>query len=177
MASSDVAAAPEPTAAPPSASPNTGGPEEFEMVLGKRQAAVLIFLTLVLISLFSGGSYLLGRTAPVTATPQSQALVPDAPPVGLPTAEIVATLEAPLLGKPLKGPIYIQLGAVEKGIATLLTHGARKLGFGAFVTQGTTENNYRVLVGPFKNAEEYEAARAAFKEIGLGNFSRRYQEQ
>jgi cell division septation protein DedD len=80
-----------------------------------------------------------------------------------------------LFGTPSKGPIYIQMGAVEKGTATLLTHGLRKLGYGAFITQGTSDKIFRVLVGPFKDAAEYEAARSAFQQLGLDNFSRRYE--
>jgi cell division septation protein DedD len=66
-----------------------------------------------------------------------------------PVAEIVVP-EAPLFASPLKGPVYIQLGAVEKGMATLLTHGVRKLGYTAFVAQGDKATVFRVLVGPFK---------------------------
>jgi len=152
---------------------------EFEMVLGKRQAASLTFLALVVVAVCSGGSYLIGRFAAPAATnspAQTQAVVPDPPPASLPAAEIVPSPEAPLFDTPLKGPVYIQLGAVDKGVATLLAQGARKIGYGAFVTDGPNANVFRVLVGPFKSAVDYDAAVAKFKEIGLDNFSRRYQE-
>jgi cell division septation protein DedD len=151
---------------------------EFEVVLGKRQAASLTFLALVLVALCSGGSYLIGRSAaPSVATPQEQAEVPDPPPIGAAAAEVVRAHEPPLFDSPLKGPVYIQLGAVDKGVATLLAHGARRLGHSAFVTQGPNTSVFRVLVGPFESAADYDSAQASFKEIGLDNFSRRYQEQ
>lgn len=151
---------------------------EFELVLGKRQAASLTFLALVLVALCSGGSYLIGRSAaPAVAPPLEQAEVPDPPPVALPVAEVVRAQEPPLFDTPLKGPVYIQLGAVDRGVATLLAHGARKLGHSAFVTQGSSASIFRVLVGPFKSAADYDSALANFKEIGLDSFSRRYQEQ
>jgi len=149
------------------------------MVLGKRQAAVLIFLALVLMSLCSGGSYLIGRSAVQAAARQTDAksvAVPDPPPITLPVAQVLPAPEPPLFDTPLKGPVYIQLGAVDKGVATLLTHGARKLGFDAFISSGPESNVFRVLVGPFQDAAAYESARATFKELGLDNFSRRYQE-
>jgi len=150
---------------------------EFEMVLGKRQAASLTFVALVVMAMCSGGSYLIGRfAAPAAASQKTQAVVPDPPPIALPVAEVLPPPEKPLFETPLKGPVYIQLGAVDKGVATLLAQGARKIGFAAFVTQGTNANVFRVLVGPFKDAAEYDSAVAKFKEIGLDNFSRRYQE-
>jgi hypothetical protein len=150
---------------------------EFEMVLGKRQAASLTFVALVVMAVCSGGSYLIGRyAAPPAANPRTQAEVPDPPPIPLPVAEVLPPPEAPLFDVPLKGPVYIQLGAVDKGVATLLANGARKIGFAAFVTPGANANVFRVLVGPFKNATDYDTAVAKFKEIGLDNFSRRYQE-
>ena len=120
---------------------------------------------------------MIGRSAaPAKALPQAQAVVPDPPAISLSATGVLSAPEAPLFAAPLKGPVYIQLAAVEKGVATLLTHGARKLGYGAFITAGTSVNNFRVLVGPFKTATEYDSALAAFHAIGLDNFSRRYQE-
>jgi len=159
------------------AKPEREAEPEFEMVLGKRQAASLTFVALVVMAACSGGSYLIGRfAAPASASQKTQAVVPDPPPIALPVAEVLPPPEKPLFDTPLKGPVYIQLGAVDKGVATLLAQGARKIGFAAFVTQGMNANVFRVLVGPFKDAAEYDSAVAKFKEIGLDNFSRRYQE-
>ena len=161
---------PEPAPAAPAeaAAPKV----EFEIVLGKRQAASLTFLVLVVVAVCSGGSYLIGKAtapAPVAAaqdeTQPQQMLLP------------AAVEEAPLFDNPVKGPVYLQLGAVDRGVATLLAHGARRLGYGAFVSPGANESVFRVLVGPFKSAEEFEAAQQAFQQIGLDNFARRYQEE
>lgn len=170
MSSGQFSEAPSPTAAPP---PEVSDHSEFEFVVGKRQIAGLVFLTMVLIALFAGGSYLLGRSAGPVAVPEP--VIAEAAPAA-PVAEIVVP-EAPLFSTPMKGPVYIQLGAVEKGMATLLTHGVRKLGYTAFVAVGDKPTVFRVLVGPFKTAEDYDRAKAAFSDLGLDSFSRRYQEQ
>lgn len=166
---------PEPdfVSGPPEPAATAGKPDaaEFELVLGKRQVASLSFVALVVLALSSGGAYLIGRFA----GPAAQS-APEPPPVALAPAAAAAAPEPPLYGTPLKGPIYIQMGAVEKGTATLLTHGLRKLGYNAFIAEGTNNKIFRVLVGPFQNAAEYETARRAFQQLGLDNFSRRYEE-
>jgi hypothetical protein len=178
--------------------------EDFELVVGRRQAAALTFLALVLVAVCSGGSYLAGKAitaraeaaAPVIqleAAPAS--LSPAAPPAALPVVPMLeATLvppgippalalapnpavEAPLFASPVPQAIYIQVGAVEKGVATVLTEGLRKHALDSFVAPGPSEKSFRVLIGPFADAGAYQKAQGVVDRLGLASFARRYQAQ
>jgi cell division septation protein DedD len=85
--------------------------------------------------------------------------------------------EAPLFANPNPQAIYIQVGAVEKGVAVILAEGLRKHALDSFVAPGPGTKSYRVLIGPFADAEAYQKARNIVAEIGLDNFARRYQAQ
>ena len=87
------------------------------------------------------------------------------------------TAEAPLFASPVPQAIYIQVGAVEKGVAVILAEGLRKHALDSFVAPGPSEKTFRVLIGPFPDAEAYQKARSIVAEIGLANFARRYQQQ
>ena len=105
--------------------------EDFELVVGRRQAAALTFLALVVVALCSGASYLAGKAI----VPREEAPVPmislEQPPAPLIEATIVPQpappigpsiplADAPLFASPVPQAIYIQVGAVEKGVATVL---------------------------------------------------------
>jgi cell division protein FtsN len=66
---------------------------------------------------------------------------------------------------------------VEKGVAVILAEGLRKHALDSFVAPGPGTKSYRVLIGPFADAEAYQKARNIVAEIGLDNFARRYQAQ
>jgi hypothetical protein len=86
-----------------------------------------------------------------------------------------AAPQAPLFADPVPGAIYIQTGAVEKGVATVLAEGLRTHGLDGFVAPGPTGTIFRVLIGPFHNEQGYKQARETVDSIGLQNFARRYQ--
>lgn len=172
--------------------------EEFELVVGRRQIAALTFLALVMMAVCSGASYLAGKAlaaptpsiapaepvpplirlepvpapmieATLVATPAT--LAPGAPPVA---AKLAA--EVPLFASPVPKAIYIQVGAVEKGVATVIAEGLRKHALDAFVASGPNEKVFRVLIGPFADAEAYQKAQYIVDGIGLASFARRYQQ-
>jgi hypothetical protein len=173
---------PEPAMAPPAQT----DPDEYEIVLGSRQMASLGFLVLVLIAAAAGGAYLFGkavtRRAPSASLPVVQAAPLPTPVATVPEPALAApipppvAIEKPLFAEPAQGIIYIQMGAVEKGIAEIFAEGLRKRGFNSFVASGPSERIFRVLVGPFRNAEEYDAAKKSLDRIGLDTFARRYQQ-
>jgi cell division septation protein DedD len=170
--------------------------EEFELVMGRRQVAALVFLALVMVALCSGGSYLAGKAlAPreeAAAGPAEQTItIEQPPPASVSTAAPIleATIvnppafslarpgaEAPLFASPNPKAIYIQVGAVEKGVAVILAEGLRKHSLDSFVAPGPSEKSMRVLIGPFADAEAYQKARDIVDKIGLANFARRYQQ-
>lgn len=140
-------------------------------------------MILVLLAVFSGVSFVAGKAAPVR---KAEALAPDAvavpePPPIIPILEATvapsASVESALFANPVPKAIYIQMGAVEKGIAVLLAEGLRKHGLNAFVAPGPNDKIFRVLVGPFPSAEAYQSAKTALDQIGVSTFARRYEEQ
>jgi hypothetical protein len=170
--------------------------EEFELVVGRRQVAGIMFLALVVVAVCSGGSYLAGKaiTARVDAAQpeikieEPPATSPISAPTPMPAPMLEATIvpapttvrpaaDAPLFANPAPQAIYIQVGAVEKGIAVILAEGLRKHALDSFVAPGPTEKTFRVLIGPFADADGYQKARNIVAEIGLDNFARRYQPQ
>ena len=162
-------------------------------MVGRRQATAITFLALVLMALCSAGSYLAGKAMSARAErvepepreikiEQPAASVEPAPPLPAPMLEasIVAPLkpiDAPIFGNPTPQAIYIQVGAVEKGVAVVLAEGLRKHALDSFVAPGPGTKSFRVLIGPFPNAEAYQSARNIVAEIGLDSFARRYQAQ
>ena len=174
----------------PSASP-VDLEEEFELVVGRRQVAALAFLALVVVAVCSGGSYLAGKALSVHAeAPAPEITIEQPPPPAAPASPplLEATIvrapasprsaaDAPLFATPDPQAIYIQVGAVEKGIAVVLAEGLRKHALDSFVAPGPTAKTFRVLIGPFADAEGYQKARNIVAEIGLDNFARRYQAQ
>jgi cell division septation protein DedD len=180
-------------------------PEDFEIVLGKRQVAGVLFLATVFVVVFAGLAYVAGEAmAPArTVMVETPAPVADAAPAPvatspqlttppqvttpLPVATLVATpppIEAPkpaasqppVFANPKDGVLYLQLGAVEKGIAVIFVDGLRAHGFEAFAAPGPTEKIFRVLVGPLADHEAYQRAKKAVDDLGLNTFARKYQQ-
>ena len=164
--------------------------EEVELVVGKRQIAAITFLALVIVAVCSGGSYLAGKAtsqreepaqplirleeAPAQTQPILEATIVPAAAAPEPTPVVT---ETPLFGSPVPKAIYIQVGAVEKGVAIVIAEGLRKHALNSFVATGPNEKVYRVLIGPFADAEGYQQAQRVVDQIGLNSFARRYQQQ
>ena len=165
--------------------------EDFEVVVDRRQVAAITFLVLVVVALCSGGSYLAGKAISANQEPGAQEIQIENPPVSSPAQTPIPMIEAtimrapaisigasaPLFGKPAPQAIYIQVGAVEKGVAVVLAEGLRQHALDSFVAPGPGTKSFRVLIGPFADAQAYQKARSIVAEIGLDSFARRYQEQ
>jgi len=151
-------------------------PSEFEFVLGRRQIASVSLVVLTALAAFTGVAYMVGKSSAPPA--EKSAFVAAPVPIVQPVVAVKSAAplpEAPLFGIPEKDHLYLQLGSVERGFAVLMVHGARKVGFPAFVAGGTNPNVFRVLVGPFQNQAEYQAAKGLFISMGLDTFSRKYE--
>jgi len=152
------------------------GPSEFEFVLGRRQIASISLVVLTALAAFTGVAYMVGKSSAPPAEKSAFVAAPAPAPQPVVAVKSAAPLpEAPLFGTPEKDHLYLQLGSVERGFAVLMVHGARKVGFPAFVAGGTNPNVFRVLVGPFQNQAEYQAAKGLFISMGLDTFSRKYE--
>src|SRR5713101_3958353 len=150
-------------------SPEAGAKSgEYEIVLGRRQIASLLFIAIVLAVVFSAVAYLSGQTGeakPVQRPPEP----------ALPLAKRDNKPEPPMFAEPLPGAVYIQMGAVDKGMAMVFAAGLRKYGFDGFVAPGPNEKIFRVLIGPLPDPDSFRRAKAAVDAIDLGTFARRYQ--
>lgn len=170
-------------------SAETDSEEEFELVVGRRQVAGILFLVLVVVAVCSGGSYLAGKAIAARVEPAAQEINIEQPPataspvplleatIVAPSAAVKSAAESPLFATPNPQAIYIQVGAVEKGVAVILAEGLRKHALDSFVAPGPSAKSFRVLIGPFADAEGYQKARNIVAEIGLDSFARRYQSQ
>jgi cell division septation protein DedD len=158
-------------------------PQDFEIVLGRRHVASVLFLATVVLAVISGMSYLAGRSTALRKPP------PAVVPVAQPVAQVVAAqrpepalpepppmIEPPIFGDPVSGAIYLQMGSVERGVSVILVEGLRKHGFDAFAAPGTSDKVYRVLIGPLPDPQAFLRAKDAVDQIGLATFARKYQQ-
>jgi cell division septation protein DedD len=152
---------------------------EFEFVVGRRQIASLLFVSTVFMMIcvaaaYMAGKAMSGKTPAQAASPVAAASVarePDAPPINL---NQEPAPEPPLFAEPKNGSVYIQIGAVERGIALVLAEGLRKRGFQSFVGPGPNEKIFRVLIGPLPDPASYVKAKEKVDQIGLATFARRF---
>ncbi len=174
--------------------------EDYEIVVGRRQLASISFVVLVLIAIFCTVSYLAGKSlapkassappqiaatppapAPPMAIPQIEATI--APPVPGPSpAPIPALIQAdlndpPIFSNPIPGAVYIQMGAVERGVAAIFAAGLRGNGFLASVAPGPSEKIFRVLIGPLPDPAAYTRAKEKLDRMGLDTFGKRIENQ
>ncbi len=161
-----------------------GESDEFEIVLGRRQIASVLFVATLVFGAFSSIAYLAGKSvAPkpspvVTENPVAAGPVVQTPATIVKQAEPVAKNstepEPPLWANPKSGAIYLQIGAVEKGVAIIMAEGLRKRSLPAFVAPGPNDHIFRVLIGPL-DTEQYKSTKDTVEEIGLSTFARKYQ--
>jgi hypothetical protein len=186
--------------APPAVSATTAATAtpDYEIVLGRAQIASWLFVGVVAVAICSSLAYLAAekitakkiaatsRPAPITAP------VPVAQPVAasaeLPAASILVAPKAdltslaknkksaaPLFAEPEMGKVYIQIAAVERGMAILITDGMRSHGFDSFVAPGPNDKVFRVLIGPLPDPAAFRQAMVTVNSMDLANFARKYE--
>jgi hypothetical protein len=170
---------------------------DYEIVVGRAQIASWLFVSLVVIAVCASLAYLAGETitsqkmarlaaaalpptpapAPaVIADPLPQASIVVPPKTDLPSiAKDTNKPAPPLFGDPQPGKVYLQIGAVERGMAMLLTDGLRSHGFDSFVAPGPNQRIFRVLIGPLPDPEAFRQAMVAVDALDLSMFARKYQ--
>jgi hypothetical protein len=153
---------------------------EFEIVMGRGQVASTMLLVLVLLVVFSAGAYVVGKSTVPKPAAQAAASVPAPPPVPVvkveqPVAQPIAQVSAPLYGDPVQGKVYLQVGAVEKGLAGVWAEGLRTHALDAFVAPGPSDKMWRVVIGPLPNPEAYMRAKEVLDQLGINTFGRRYE--
>jgi len=157
----------------------TAEPAEFEIVIGRRQLSSLLFVATVVIVTFSAVSYLVGRSVtPREVSAAAAQAAPVAAPIPVVNATIAPTTtraEPPMFADPLPRKTYIQMGAVEKGLAIIFAEGLRRRGLDGFVAPGPNDKLFRVLIGPFADEAVYKRVKNQVDQIGLNTFPRRYE--
>jgi cell division septation protein DedD len=173
---------------------NAGEPQiDSEWVVGPRQMAALALVAIAALAIFSSVSYLAGKAvaAPSDALPPIQVkLAQPAPPqpaapeptiadqfAASATAPTKKAPDAPVFSDPQPGKAYIQMAAVERGVAAVFAEGLRAHGLPAFVAPGpaNTPNIFRVLIGPVTDTQAYTADKIELDKIGLATFMRQYE--
>jgi hypothetical protein len=170
---------------------------DYEIVLGRAQIASWLFVGVVAVAICSSLAYLAAeKIAAKKIAAISRPVAPPAPvapppavtPVELPQASIMVAPKTdpaslvknqkpapPLFGEPEMGKVYIQIGAVERGMAMLLTEGLRSHGFDSFVAPGPNDKVFRVLIGPLPDPAAFRQAMVTVNAMDLANFARKYE--
>src|SRR5665213_2984846 len=157
---------------------------EYELVLGRTQVASWLFVGVIAVAVCGSLAYLAGEAVAMTRV--RRAAVVTAPvaapvPAALPQASLLAKAEPsakparPLVGEPEIGKVYLQVGAVERGMAVILAEGMRVHGFEAFVAPGPNDKIFRVLIGPLPDPDAFREAMLQVDALDLATFARKYQ--
>ena len=149
-------------------------PQEFEFVLGRRQVASLLFVFSVILMICVAASYVAGKSMSPKALPAAAPVREPEPPPIVMNQEPVQAPEPPLFAEPKVGAIYIQMAAVEKGVALVFAEGLRKRGLNSFVAPGPSEKVFRVLIGPLPDPASYVRAKDTVDKMGLATFARKF---
>ena len=93
-----------------------------------------------------------------------------------PAAERPRAIEiAPVsMAQPQPGQTFLQVSAVAKAEAEILTELLLKKGFRAIVAPGPSDKVYRVLVGPARDTAELGKTKADLEEAGFKSIIRKY---
>jgi cell division septation protein DedD len=187
----------------PPESPEDRAPEpltatsEYEIVLGRAQIASWLFVGVIAVAVCSSLAYLGGETIatkkaarvaavtspvnPVPAPVSTPAQLPQASILVPPKTDLASLVKTthksapPLFADPATGAVYLQIGAVERGMAMILAEGLRNHGFDSFVAPGPNEKIFRVLIGPLPDPQAFRQAMAAVDALELAIFARKYQ--
>ena len=158
---------------------------DYEIVLGRPQIASWLFVGIIAVVICSSLAYLAGEkiaarnTAVISAPAAPVPAVPGS--VELPQASALVTPvktqkpPAPMFAEPELGKVYIQIAAVERGMAVLLAEGLRSHGFDTFVAPGPNDKLFRVLIGPLPDPAAFRQAMLTVNALDLANFARKYQ--
>jgi cell division septation protein DedD len=164
---------------------------DYEIVLGRSQIASWLFMAVIAVAICSSLAYLTGErianrktathaTASTQGSSSASAQFPQASILVAPQADVASfakndKLAAPLLAEPEIGKVYIQIAAVERGMATLLAVGLRSHGFDSFVAAGPNDKLFRVLIGPLPDPAAFRKAMVTVNALDLASFARKYQ--
>ena len=143
---------------------------------------VLGFCGTVLVGVLLCTVYLVGRVSRVAssakAAPPSQAAPAPATQVQVLKTRPAGTESQPkaLVSRPGSHPAgdtYLQIAAVDRGMSEVLVELLRRKGFQAETALGPTEDIFRVMVGPAKDAAELARLKTDLQAAGFTSFARK----
>jgi cell division septation protein DedD len=73
----------------------------------------------------------------------------------------------------MQGGTYLQMAAVDRGVAEVFGEVLRRKGFQVVIANGPTEGIFRVLVGPVKDASSLARVKADLQAVGFTSFARK----
>jgi cell division septation protein DedD len=76
-------------------------------------------------------------------------------------------------GSRIPGDTYLQIAAVDRGMSEVLVELLRRKGFQAEIALGATEDIFRVVVGPAKDAAALARIKADLQASGFTSFARK----
>jgi cell division septation protein DedD len=100
--------------------------------------------------------------------PETQAAQQPAPGAEEPPAAAAAPT-----AEPGPGQVYLQVAAVKRQEADVVADVLKKKGFPAHVGRGPTEDLFRVLVGPFRDASSLTQTRSELEAAGFKSIVRK----
>ncbi len=103
----------------------------------------------------------------------------DVTPPPAPAASVIQP-RAPAIPRseqPIHGKTYLQLAALDRERAEVLVETLARNGFRAVLADGPTEGIYRILVGPFDDADTLARNQADLQALGFTSFPRRHPGQ
>jgi cell division septation protein DedD len=176
--------------------PATSAPQSEPQPGAAQRRIVLSFCATVLIGVLLSVGYLVSGTGRAAArvTPAasvSQTSVAPSlskPPVSLPVtapppavairpaARIEPKEKKPAVIEPRPatiGATYLQMAAVDRGVAEVYLEVLRRKGFQARIADGPTPDIFRVLVGPVKDAASLARVKADLQAEGFTSFPRK----
>jgi cell division septation protein DedD len=167
---------------------NSGNPDPSEHEPGETQRRIVLsFCATVLIGVLVCAGYLVtgGSRAAARATPKSKPI--ETQPAVAPLTSVSAIPQPPqplpqAVEKPparkeppraLNGGTYLQMAAVDRGVANVYVEVLSRKGFQAIMAPGPTPDIFRVLVGPLKDAATLARVKADLQDAGFTSFARK----
>jgi len=170
---------------------------EFELVLGNKELLSLLFIVVVLLGVFFAMGFVVGRnSAPVESARASEPVRTNAPSAmperrpqqqqqtstpAQPSTDTAAPERPKLIdatplsaNQPQAGQSFLQVSAVAKAEAEILTELLVKKGFRAIIAPGPSDNLFRVLVGPAKDDADLRKTKSDLEQAGFKSIVRKY---
>jgi cell division protein FtsN len=113
-------------------------------------------------------------TATVQAAQQSGPTQAENPTAATPVAARTIEVGPVSTAEPQAGQTFLQVSAVAKAEAEILTELLVKKGFRAIVAPGPTDKLFRVLVGPAKDTSELAKIKGDLEHAGFKSIIRKY---